>query len=77
MKYETVFTLNDELGRVFRTQEPSLYVFLTSGFMLGIFSVTTMENSAGKKLQLVKISDDGKLRAFGGPESFSPLEPWD
>lgn len=72
---ETVFTLNYKLGVCSEYDMIIFYVFLTLGFNLGMFTVTTMENSAGKKLQLVKICDDGKLRACGGPESFSPLEP--
>lgn len=45
---------------------------------LGILIVTTSENSAGKKSQLVKIWDAGKLSDVINPsDNRSPLDPVD
>lgn len=45
---------------------------------LGVLIVTTSENSAGKKSQLVKIWDAGKLSDLIIPsDSRSPLDPVD
>lgn len=53
------------------------FFVLTSGVICGIFSVKTMENSAGKKLQLMKSWDAGKLNSCGDPENWNPREPLD